>query len=198
MNKPEYKKITQSLNYIASKYEGKVNYMKALKLLYFSDRLHLREYGRLITDDNLIAMKNGTLGSQSKNIATLSDFLPHVAYKYAEKKLKRGGEYEIEANSPERAELSDSDTECIDKVCSMLGSKNQFELGKLTHDLPEWKKNQYLIEQEGKKVVELDILDLFKPTSNETLNKIYNQSEKQLDLSRELFTESLEHKSQLA
>ena len=152
MNKPEYKKITQSLNYIASKYGGKVNYMKALKLLYFSERLHLREYGRLITDDNLVAMKNGTLGSQSKNIATLSDFLPYVAYKYAENKLKRGGRFEIEANSPERSELSDSDTECIDKVCSKLGNKNQFELGKLTHDLPEWKKNKYLIEEEGKKV----------------------------------------------
>lgn len=198
MNKPEYKKITQCLNYIALKDGGKVNYMKALKLLYLAERLHLREYGRLITDDNLIAMKNGTLGSQSKDVAMLSDFLPHIAYKYAEKNLKRGGRYEIETNSNEQTELSDSDTECIDRVYSLLGDKDQFELGELTHELPEWKRNQYSIEQEGKTVVELDVSDLFKPTSNKILNKIFSQSDAQLDLSHDLFRESAEHKSQLA
>ena len=197
MNKPDYKKITQVLNYIATKEGGKINYMKALKLLYLSERLHLREYGRLITDDNLIAMKNGTLGSQAKDIATMSEYLPHVVYEYVKNKLI-SKEYTIEAKSQSINELSDTDIECIDKILAVFGKKTQYELAELTHDLPEWKKHQYDIENEATHVVILNVLDLFKSTHNKVLEKIYSQTSAELDLSRDLFSESLEHKSQLA
>ncbi len=196
MTKPDYKKITQALNYIALKEGGKINYMKALKLLYLSERLHLREYGRLITDDNLVAMKNGTLGSQSKDIATMSEYLPHIVYKYAKDKLMKN-RYDIESNCQERNELSETDIECVDKVLAAVGEKTEYELADLTHELPEWKRHKYEIEDEDARVVSLDVSDLFKPSENKILEKIYSQSSAMLDLSRDLFAESLEQKTQL-
>lgn len=197
--KPDYKKITQVLNYIAEKSGGKVNYMKALKLLYFADRLHLREYGRLITDDNLVAMRNGTLGSQAKDIAVMSEHLPHVVYEYVEDKLKRNlADYSIEKNSGDKDQLSETDIECVDKVLGILGNKDKYELRDLTHELPEWKRHEFEIEQGEVKVVDLDIQDLFKPSKSDILEKIYSQSNEELELSRDMFMESFEQKIQVA
>ncbi len=193
--KPDYKKIIQVLNYIAEKAGGKIPYMKALKLLYLADRLHLREYGRLITDDKLVAMKYGTLGSQAKNIVTMSEYLPHIVYEFVEDKLKRNDDLSIQTNYKERDELSQTDIECVDKIFSEFGKKTQFELADLTHELPEWKKHEYSIEKEKIKVVKIDVYDLFKPTENKELGKIYSQSEAELELSKDLFSESLEQKA---
>jgi uncharacterized phage-associated protein len=193
MNTPDYKKITQVLNYIAQKFGGQVNYMKALKLLYLADRLHLRKYGRLITDDMLVAMKNGTLGSQAKDIVMQNENLPYVVYEYSEDKLKRDLEnFTIESNFEVRDNLSETDIECIDNVISALGEKKGFDLAELTHSLPEWKRHQFTIETKEKKVVPLTLTDLFQPSENTELNKIYSQSVDELDLSKTLFLESLE------
>lgn len=196
MENPDYKKITQVLNYIAEKQGGEVDYMKALKLLYLADRLHLRKYGRLITDDRLIAMKNGTLGSQAKDIAMQSLFLPHVVYEYVEDKLKRDeSKFTIETNNKERDQISETDLECVDNVLGYLGNKKPFELVKIVHELPEWKRWQYVLEEEKEKsVVDLDLSDLFKPVNNEILSKIYSQSPEELDLSHSFFSDSLEQK----
>jgi len=197
MINPDYKKTIQALNYIAEKEGGKVNYMKALKLLYFADRLHLREYGRLITDDCLIAMKNGTLGSQARDIVTKNEHLPHIVYQYVEDKLVKDG-YDISAIHPEINELSKTDIKCVDIILEILGSKDQYQLAELTHDLPEWKRYEYVIESGDSHVEKLNISDLFKPTENKILQQIYSQSNTELDLSKELFAESSEQKLQLA
>ncbi len=197
MTKPDYKKITQVLNYITAKAGdgGKINYMKALKLLYMADRLHLRMYGRLITDDMLVAMKKGTLGSQAKDIVLLSeDTLSYDAYKYSEHKIKRDrlDEYLIEKNYKETDNLSETDIECVDRVVSVVGDKNEFDLAELTHQFPEWKRHEYVIKKRERLVVPLEIVDLFDSTDNSLLNKIYSQSEEDLRLSKSLFSESIE------
>jgi len=194
MNKPDYKKIIQILNYIAGKFEGNVKYMKALKLLYFADRLHLREYGRLITDDNLIAMKNGTLGSQARDIATKSKYLPHIVYEYVSDKLIRNDDFTITQNFDETDQLSETDINCVNKIISDLGELSQYELAELTHKLPEFKNS---FERVNESVVDLDVLELFSKTDDKVLNKIYSQSEEEISLSRSLFLESLDQKAQL-
>jgi hypothetical protein len=193
MNRPDYKKITQVLNYIAEKEGGQINYMKALKLLYLADRLHLRKYGRLITDDRLVAMKMGTLGSQAKDIILKNENLPHVVYKYSEDKLKRDlGKYTFESNFKNKDSLSQTDIECVDKVISVLGDKKEFDLAELTHKLPEWKRHEYVIEKGEKSVEDLDSMDLFEPAENNELNKIYSQSDDELTVSKNIFLEYLD------
>lgn len=193
MNRPDYKKITQVLNYIAEKEGGEVNYMKALKLLYFADRLHLRKYGRLITDDRLVAMNKGTLGSQARDIILKNEVLPYNVFEYSKDKLKRDlKKYTIGPNFKDKSSLSKTDIECVDKVISIFGDKEEFDLAELTHKLPEWKRHEYVIEKKEKLVEDLEPLDLFEPTDNRELNKIYSQSDEELTISKNLFLEYLD------
>jgi uncharacterized phage-associated protein len=46
-----YKKAIQTLAYFAQKEGGVINKMKVFKLIWLSDRLHLRKYGRPILND---------------------------------------------------------------------------------------------------------------------------------------------------
>ena len=81
----KYETATQALNYLALKSGGRINKMKALKLIFFSDRYHLRKYGRPITNDEYLAMEYGPVASGVKDIAEMSDFLGSKAAKYAGK-----------------------------------------------------------------------------------------------------------------
>ena len=199
MTRPDYKKITQVLNYIAGKEGGKINYMKALKLAYLADRLHLRKYGRLITEDKMVAMQKGTLGSQALDIIGKNVSLPHNVYQYVENRLKRDlDRFTIEARDRDRTSLSETDIECLDKVYYLLGDKGEFDLAELTHKLPEWKRYEYIIEKKEKSVVAMQMFDLFEPTENPELNQLYSQPDEELYLSRNLFRESLEQEKYLS
>ncbi len=83
-----YKKATQALNFFAVKKDGRINKMKAIKLIFLADKLHLRKYGRPIVGDSYLAMKFGPVGSQTKNVAELSDRLPKEIATYARKYIK--------------------------------------------------------------------------------------------------------------
>ena len=66
------RKSTQALNYFAHKAASgrppsrKLNKMKALKLLFFADRYHLRKYGRSVSDCVYFAMKHGPAASEAE------------------------------------------------------------------------------------------------------------------------------------
>lgn len=195
MIKPDYKKITQALNYIAKQNGGEINYMKALKLLYFADRLHLRRYGRFITDDKLVAMKMGTLGSQAKDIIKQNTYLPHEVYLYISDKLKRKlDQYIIGTNDSSLDRMSETDLECVNEILTAVGSYNELQLKDLTHELPEWKRFKYSIESGEQTVVEINESDLFNKTENKTLEKIYSEPEDQLSLAHSIFSETKEQK----
>ena len=198
MTRPDYKKITQILNYVAEKEGGKVNYMKALKLVYLADRLYLRKYGRLITDDKLVAMKNGTLGSQARDIVLGNPRLPHNVYKYSEDKLTKGKDKFIVGSSYGGKEsLSETDLECINRVISVAGKMTEFQLANLTHKLPEWKRHAFSLEKGERRIVKVKHHDLFEPTDDPIMDKIYSQTDEELTMAREVFEESLEQKHRL-
>ena len=85
-----YKKITQALNWLARKEGGEINKMKAIKLVWMADRLHLREYGRPITNDDYIAMKFGPVGSVTRNITDEAiPYLTDEQFGYSRNYLKK-------------------------------------------------------------------------------------------------------------
>ncbi len=61
------KKALNALLYIAKKLHRK-DFHKIFKVLYFSDRNHLAEYGRTITGDTYIAMNDGPVPSKLYDI----------------------------------------------------------------------------------------------------------------------------------
>ena len=64
----DYRKATQALNYFAGQEGDQINKMKVLKLLYFVDRYHIRKYGRLVTNDNYLAMQHGPVPPRQKTL----------------------------------------------------------------------------------------------------------------------------------
>src|SRR2546426_6564656 len=90
-----HRKATQVLNFFARKNGGQINKMKALKLVFFADRYHLRQFGRPITNDEYLAMEYGPVASGCKDLAEMSDFLDLHERSYAEKFLACAGQYDF-------------------------------------------------------------------------------------------------------
>jgi uncharacterized phage-associated protein len=149
--------------------------MKAIKLLYFADRYHLRKYGRLITNDTYWAMKKGPVASTSLNIAksdedNLADTEKEYSSKFLSTKMDNKSVSSIKAL--EVKVFSDSDVEALGFAYGNFGKDDKWNLVDLTHEYPEWKK----FEQDFKKNSlvarkEMDYLDFFNdPTSFDVMN----------------------------
>lgn len=186
-----YKKATQALNFFAVKKDGRINKMKAIKLIFLADKLHLRKYGRPIVGDSYFAMKFGPVGSQSKNVAELSDRLPKEIGIYARKYIKPTLDKNtfMSLGSVDLGIFSKTDIECLNLVYKEFSDKDQFELARITHKYPEWLKHKKILESGKKKSVSMNYNDFFLDANNE---KIFSQDRKVLTLSKELFEEENE------
>src|SRR2546430_14116429 len=87
------RKSTQALNYFAHKAASgapirRLNKMKALKLLFFADRYHLRKYGRPVSDCAYFAMKHGPVASEAKRVAEDSARLDVLSRNYVRRYVR--------------------------------------------------------------------------------------------------------------
>jgi uncharacterized phage-associated protein len=139
----QYKKATQALNYFALREGGCVNKMKAIKLIFFADRYHIRKYGRPITNDEYLAMDFGPVNSGVKDIAEMSGFLGQRERVYASEFIQREGEYEVKSIAPvEQKVFSRTDLESLEFAWKAFGKYDQFALADITHEYPEWKRHE--------------------------------------------------------
>jgi len=186
-----YKKATQALNLLARKKDGKINKMKAIKLIFLADRLHLRKYGRPIVGDMYWAMKLGPVGSLTKNVAELSS-IPEEALAYAIKYIKPIDEKKQTLASIKPEDLSvfsKTDLECIESVYNKFSDKDQFELAEITHEFPEWIKHKKELDG-GKKRVRMDYDDFFVDTHKG--DDLFSQNKSDLEIAKESFLEQKE------
>lgn len=186
-----YKKATQALNLLARKKDGRINKMKAIKLIFLADRLHLRKYGRPIIGDRYFAMKLGPVGSLTKNIAELSS-ISVEALAYAKKYIKPSDEKKQTFASLKQADLSvfsKTDLECLEAVYHAYSDKDQFELADITHTYPEWLKHKKELET-GKKSIKMDYDDFF--TALQKRDELFSQNKSDLEMARESFSERKE------
>ena len=137
-----HRKATQTLNFFARQASGRMNKLKALKLVFFADRYHLRLYGRPITNDRYIAMKYGPVASSCKDLAEMSDFLGENERLYAERFLAPVGHDYQSVAEVDRTEFSETDLEALTYVWNQYGDKDGFELADDTHLFPEWKRHE--------------------------------------------------------
>lgn len=146
-DKFNYRKATQALNYLAMKEGGVINKMKALKLIYLADRYHLRKYGRLITDDSYLAMKRGPVPSGVRDIAGATNYRQKDESNYSSRYIAPCNRLEYQSIKPvDEAVFSESDLEALNFAWNTFGKLSQFELAKLTHAYPEWKKHKGALE----------------------------------------------------
>ena len=157
----DYQKSSQALNYFAIKSGGKINKMKALKLIFLADRYHLRKYGRLITNDEYIAMKHGPVPSTSKDIAESNDFLEDAIKEYSLRFIQPVNNLTLSSvGAVDSDVLSESDLEALKFAWDTFGGLTQFELRDLTHFYPEWRKFEESLKYSS--CLPMDLLDFLK------------------------------------
>ena len=133
-----YDKATavEALLYIAERAPD-LTLHKAFKLMYFADRRHLEEYGRLIFGDQYVAMKNGPVPSATYNMTR--------AVRGDESTFFDSGEgsdgfvvvegFRIEAlRRSNLHQFSASELECLDEAIKTYGALDFRSLSTLSHD----------------------------------------------------------------
>jgi len=130
--------------YIVSKNLPELTMAKLFKLLYLSDKDHLVRYGRPITGDSYVAMKDGPVPSNlydlfkemrgepsSPAAILLSKNIREENSKYQYPRLVASG-------TIDQTQLSVSDVAALDRILFEFGRLTFLRLRSLTHETPAW------------------------------------------------------------
>ncbi|MEI9921336.1 MAG: Panacea domain-containing protein [Bacteroidota bacterium] len=185
----KYKKSVQALNFFAQQEGGKINKMKALKLLWLSDRAHLWKHARPITDDTYFAMKFGPVASGSKDLIEESDFIESQTEKdYTNKYLKRLDNLQYSSTGEiDDSVLSRSEIEALTIVYGEFGKMSQFDLSDLSHIFPEWKKYESEIKAGGVRY-EMKLVDFFDAPLKDF--NVFKKLSENAKLAKEIFIQN--------
>ncbi|MCX6996651.1 MAG: Panacea domain-containing protein [Kiritimatiellaeota bacterium] len=190
MNLPlTYRKATQALNFLARQSGGSINKLKALKLLFFADRYHLRKYGRPVSECSYFAMNHGPVASEAKQVAEDHDLLPAPARSYAHKFLKNKSDYDFASIADvDKSVLSESDLEALTFAWENFGYYFKYQLRNITHHYPEWKRHERALGHDGRRRVKMDYADFFaEPDAG--FNPCHALTAKEREVARALFLE---------
>lgn len=181
------RKVITILNYLALKVPYSTK-LKIIKLLYFADKEHIIRYGRYLTDDRYIKMKNGPAPTRILNFINNPN---EYVYSRSEKKYL---DYYISfadskyrtitsKNKPDLKILSVSEIEILDYVLSEYGPKTARELVDLSHQEKAWtnandvgylKTEDIISEVEPKKKEQLLIYLYQQDDDARIINTIFN------------------------
>ena len=149
----EYK-ATQASSYLLSLNNGRMNYMKMMKILYLSDRKFILDWGNSITTDNYVSMDNGPVISRIYDLIKESRTDTGT---YWSSFIRTEG-YEVVLNkNPGDEYLSPMEMEVIASINSEFRNFSEWDLVGFCHDnIPELQRPSLLITIE-------DILRAGKP-----------------------------------
>lgn len=148
-------KVVQAMAYLAERVH--MTDIKAYKLLWLADRLHLGEYGRTISGDEYFAMERGPVPIHVKRIVNKKEksdlFWSFFALNNKELTLtKHFDSYD---------HLSETDKCALDIIINKYGERSEEELVAISHFSPEWKAFEESIKKGPKKSFKMNIEDFF-------------------------------------
>jgi uncharacterized phage-associated protein len=114
-----------------------MSYLRMLKLLYIADRESLKETGRPITGDHMVAMEHGPV------LSGVLDLIKgeHRAWRDWSEFFKKNG-YRIEmTNDPGNGKLSKYEISKLRELTQRYADKNEWDMVEIVHTFEEWKKN---------------------------------------------------------
>jgi len=184
-------KIIQSMVYLAChQKDKKLDFMKAYKLLWLSDRCHLRMFGRTITGDKYFAMTHGIVPTDAKHLLEGEPTLLSNSENYFNSNIKVVGKHTFQAiNDPDLNEFSDSDIKVLNRVLTEFNAMKPKELSDLSHKYPEWLQYQELINDKSNKSSFPVNVDLFFENSTDDHAMIFDQSPELLEVTKDLYHE---------
>lgn len=123
-------KTTQILLWIISKFNGKIDFHKLFKILYFAEQKHLVRFGRLIIGDKFVAMKDGPVPSE-------------IYYELKKLRQNQANQYFTIKNwcyitakqEPDLDEISDSEICCLEESVQENKDLTHSELSKKSHQM---------------------------------------------------------------
>ncbi|MCH8875591.1 MAG: SocA family protein [Chloroflexi bacterium] len=124
-------KALEVLLYVSSSCSNMYN---ALKVLYFADRAHLAEYGRLIWGESYVAMAHGPVPSGAYDMVKSAkpDSLIRFDIDVRDSLLLNGNEI-VPLREPNLEWLSESDIEALDHSLAEYGDLSFGELKTISH-----------------------------------------------------------------
>ena len=106
-----------------------------LKIIYFADKSHLQQYGRLLCDDSYVAMNNGPVPSGAYDIIKHIRGDGYVRFDDCFTEAFELQDHKIcPLKDPELDLLSDSDIECLNEAIKEYGNLSFGKLKDLSHD----------------------------------------------------------------
>ncbi len=182
-----FQKIVQILAYLCTKEWDKINYTKALKIIFFSDKLFLRRFWRTITADNYSALKHWPVASKTFDLVKSPE---EYDENYIQSYFIRDG-YDIKkVSNPDLEFLAKKEIETIDEIYALFWSLNYSQLIEKTHQYDEWKIHEEFVKH-GRGSRTMCIEDLFKNSFRQ--DSIFNMPQEEIDMAREIYSENLSY-----
>jgi uncharacterized phage-associated protein len=128
-------KATQAAAYLLSLSEGKMSYLRLIKLLYLADRKMLIEHGSTITGDSMVSMDHGPVLSLTYDLIRRkrpsSWWEQFIGPPDEEKEVSL-------IRKPNADALSAYELSLLDGVYAEKKPFSKWEVRDQTHELPEW------------------------------------------------------------
>lgn len=181
-------KVAQALAYLLSmENNNKMNRVRLIKLLWAADRLHLRRYGRTITESGYFALKYGPVNSLALNIASLDKKHLGRDVDFVSKFFQADVVNTEMIKSPGDDYLSKSEKEMLCRAFDMFAAIKDFDLAEdISHQYPEWKNQRHNLNDKVRRSP-INKLDFFKQPAGD--DKYFSESDDELAMAKEIFKE---------
>ena len=147
------KKAIEAILYLANKVTESVDIYGICKLLYFADKVSLEQYGCFIFGETYSAMEQGATPSHAYNLLKHANEIPLDGIRISNNDVIALRKANIDC-------LSESDTECLDKIIEIYGNA-PVQRWTDAHD-NAWKINWEKRGTKGSKQIPVeDIAELF-------------------------------------
>lgn len=170
-----------------------VNHLKLMKLVWAADRFHLRQFGRTVTGDTYVAMKNGPVASEGLDVIRESgtgySLLSPDQRQFVEEFIDfTNHEVSLKSSCGDDL-LSPSEKMMIQKSWETFKGFDPFYLANsITHQYPEWSKFEGFFELQPKSRRAMSLEDFFL---NPESDSFFAQDEQTLEAAHDIF--ALDH-----
>lgn len=159
--------IIQALFYLSAKIGKSLSKIQLLKLMYFSDKLHLIRYGRTISGDHFVAMPLGPLGSTTYDMMK-RNVSPEDCKEFNALLTKTGNDSFAAKKKVSEVDLnwiSATNKEVLNTIIGIFGSDDAIALSNYSHTYPEWFKHEAEFKKGVVKVKNIPTTELFSISS---------------------------------
>lgn len=166
-----------------------LNHLKLMKLVWAADRFHLRQFGRTVSGDTYVAMKNGPVASDGLDVIRESGTgypaLSPSQRQFVEEFIEFKN-YEVSLKSSCGDDLlSPSEKIMIQKSWDTFKGFDPFYLANtITHKYPEWSKFEEFFECQPKSHQAMSLEDFFLDPEHDPY---FAQDKQTLEAAQDIF-----------